>query len=110
MFSDPVLQASDSGGTAQPAEEESPPANTSSAGDRGAGVSGASDLLMELSTLGILAILVGFIVLLRRWLTLRSRKPHPGLPQERVLPLSAHTTLHDPKYLGRIVDVDDAPP
>lgn len=67
------------------------------------------ELFMDLGVLAITGLLVTGIVLLRRWLTLRSRKPHPALPRERLLPLSRHDALHDPKYLGRILE-DDEPP
>ena len=92
---DPGIQQSADRGSADPAAISS---------GRGAEV-----LFMDLAVLAITALLVGGILLLRRWLTLRSRKPHPALPRERLLPLSRHDALHDPKYLGRILE-DDEPP
>jgi hypothetical protein len=93
-------------------KQPSRPAGTTQASKGGetvsAGAAGSSEQLMELGTLMILAFLVGFFVLVRRWLMLRARKPHPGLPTERVLQLSPHTRLHDPKYLGRILDVGES--
>lgn len=77
-----------------------------------AGTTGAStggELLTDLGALGIAAALVGLVVLVRRWLMLRSRQTLPGLPKERVLPLSRHAILHDPKYLGRILEAEDPP-
>jgi hypothetical protein len=64
---------------------------------------------MDLGVLAFTALLVAGLVLLRRWLMLRSRQPHPALPRERLLPLSRHDTLHDPKYLGRILEEDEPP-
>ncbi len=78
--------------------------------DAGAsGGTGGNELLIEVGALGIAAALVGVVVLVRRWLMLRSRQPLPGLPKERVLPLSRHGTLHDPKYLGRILEAEEPP-
>jgi len=57
----------------------------------------------------VAAVLVGVIVLVRRWLRLHSRPSMPGLPQERLLPFSRHCTLHDPKYLGRILEAEHPP-
>ncbi len=77
-----------------------------------AGTSGGSsggELLTDVGALGIAAALVGVVVLVRRWLILRSRQPLPGLPKEKVLPLSRHGTLHDPKYLGRILEAEEPP-
>ncbi|PSB38513.1 hypothetical protein [Aphanothece minutissima] len=71
--------------------------------------SGGGELLTDVGALGITAALVGVVVLVRRWLMLRSRQPLPGLPKERVLPLSRHGTLHDPKYLGRILEAEEPP-
>ncbi len=88
-------------GSEQPAERE--------ADDRAGDGGGADALWMDLGVLAITAVLVTGIVLLRRWLALRSRRPHPALPRERLLPLSHHDTLHDPKYLGRILEDDDPP-
>jgi hypothetical protein len=73
------------------------------------GGSGGGELLTDVGALGIAAALVGLVVLVRRWLMLRSRQPLPGLPKERVLPLSRHGTLHDPKYLGRILEAEEPP-
>jgi hypothetical protein len=73
------------------------------------GGSTGTELLTDVGALGITAALVGVVVLVRRWLTLRSRQPLPGLPKERVLPLSRHGTLHDPKYLGRILEAEEPP-
>ncbi len=57
----------------------------------------------------MVGMLVAGIVLVRRWLNLRARQPLPGLPREPVLPFSRHGMLHDPKYLGRILQNDDPP-
>ncbi len=103
MFPDTTSQPSGSTGTTQPAQEGDTADGSATAAD------GGSDLLMEIGTLVVVGVLVGFVVLVRRWLMLRSRQPHPGLPPERVLPLSPHARLHDPKYLGRIVDLDEPP-
>lgn len=73
------------------------------------GNSGGGELLTDVGALGIAAALVGLVVLVRRWLMLRSRQPLPGLPKERVLPLSRHGTIHDPKYLGRILEAEEPP-
>ena len=54
----------------------------------------------------VAALLVGVLVVVRRWLRLRSRPSMPGLPRERVLPFSRHGTLHDPKYLGRMLEAE----
>ncbi|MCP9837087.1 hypothetical protein KBY84_06195 [Cyanobium sp. N.Huapi 1H5] len=78
--------------------------------DAGAsGGSGGGELLTDVGALVIAAALVGVVLLVRRWLMLRSRQPLPGLPKERVLPLSRHGTLHDPKYLGRILEAEEPP-
>ncbi len=78
--------------------------------DAGAsGGSGGGELLTDVGALVITAALVGLVMLVRRWLILRSRKPLPGVPKERVLPISRHGTLHDPKYLGRILEAEDPP-
>jgi nitrogen fixation protein len=99
-----VASAPSSAVTPHPAvQEPAPPQGPPRSG-------GSDDLLMEMVTLVALGVLVGGILLLRRWWRLRSRKPLPGLPRERVLPLSRHDTLHDPKYLGRILQGDDPPP
>jgi hypothetical protein len=88
-----------------------PPASESSASQAGAGGSGGGgELMTEVGALLIAAVLVGVIVVVRRWLRLRSRPSMPGLPRERVLPFSRHGTLHDPKYLGRILEAEDPPP
>lgn len=73
------------------------------------GASTGSELLTDVGALGVTAALVGVVLLVRRWLILRSRRPLPGLPRERVLPLSRHGTLHDPKYLGRILEAEEPP-
>ncbi|WP_216920867.1 hypothetical protein [Synechococcus sp. CCAP 1479/9] len=78
-------------------------------GTRAAGGSGGGELLTDVGALAIAAGLVGVVVLVRRWLMLRSRQPLPGLPKERVLPLSRHGALHDPKYLGRILEAEEPP-
>ncbi|MDM7953584.1 MAG: hypothetical protein QUV07_10280 [Cyanobium sp. CZS 25K] len=70
---------------------------------------GGGEWLMDVAALGITAVLVGMVVLIRRWLMLRWRKPPAGVPREPVLPLSPHGTLHDPKYLGRILEADEPP-
>ncbi|MCT0207884.1 hypothetical protein [Synechococcus sp. CS-1332] len=70
---------------------------------------GGGELTSEVGALLVAAVLVGVIVLVRRWLRLRSRPSMPGLPRERVLRVSRHGTLHDPKYLGRILDAEDPP-
>lgn len=70
---------------------------------------GGGELLTDVGALAIAAALVGVVVLVRRWLMLRSRQPLPGLPKERVLPLSRHGALHDPKYLGRILEAEEPP-
>jgi hypothetical protein len=90
-------------GTATP--EGKPAADPSAASGSG----GGGELIGELGALLIAGVLVGLIVLVRRWLRLRSRPPLPGLPMERVLPLSPHGTLHDPKYLGRILEAEEPP-
>ncbi|KEF41790.1 MAG: hypothetical protein ER33_09575 [Cyanobium sp. CACIAM 14] len=91
-------------GTTQPVEKKRPDPNGSGrSGDFG-------DLMMDLGTLVIVGVLIGAVVLVRRWLSLRRRKPLPGLPPERVLPIGRHGTLHDPKYLGSILQKDDSPP
>jgi hypothetical protein len=64
---------------------------------------------MDLGVLALTAVLFAGLLLLRRWLTLRSCQPHPALPRERLLSLSRHDTLHDPKYLGRILEEDEPP-
>ncbi|WP_159817375.1 hypothetical protein [Cyanobium sp. Copco_Reservoir_LC18] len=84
-----------------------PEAQPADAGSHGG--SGGGELLTDVGALGITAALVGVVVLVRRWLMLRSRQPLPGLPKERVLPLSHHGTLHDPKYLGRILEAEEPP-
>ncbi|MEA5390317.1 hypothetical protein VB738_03485 [Cyanobium gracile UHCC 0139] len=71
--------------------------------------SAGGELLTDVGALGITAALVGVVVLVRRWMMLRSRQRLPGLPRERVLPLSRHGTLHDPKYLGRILEAEEPP-
>ncbi len=71
--------------------------------------SGSAQLLMEIGTLAMVGMVVVAIVLVRRWLNLRARQPPPGLPREQVLPISRHGRLHDPKYLGRILQSDDPP-
>ena len=63
----------------------------------------------EVGALLVAGVLVGLIVLVRRWWRLRSRPPMPGLPKEPVLPFSRHGTIHDPKYLGRILEADEPP-
>jgi hypothetical protein len=73
------------------------------------GNTSGGDLWMDLGVLTFTALLVAGVLLLRRWLTLRSRQPHPSLPRERLLPLSRHDTLHDPKYLGRILEEEEPP-
>ena len=83
---------------------EGQPADAGASGDSGGG-----ELLTDVGALAIAAALVGLVVLVRRWLMLRSRQPLPGLPKERVLPLSRHGTLHDPKYLGRILEAEEPP-
>jgi len=45
----------------------------------------------HLAALGITAVLVGMVVLIRRWLMLRWRKPPAGVPREPVLPLAARS-------------------
>jgi hypothetical protein len=90
-------------GIEQPVEGNDTPSGVSSGGR------GVDELVMDLGVVAITALLVTGIVVLRRWLTLRSRKPHPALPRERLLSLSRHDALHDPKYLGRILE-DDEPP
>ncbi len=80
------------------------------ADDRAGAGGGADALWTDLGVLAITAVLVAGIVLLRRWQALRSRRPHPALPRERLLPLSHHDRLHDPKYLGRILEDDHPPP
>ncbi len=87
----------------------STPATEGKRADAGAGGSGGGELLADVGALVITAALVGVVVLVRRWLILRSRRPLPGLPKERVLPLSRHGTLHDPKYLGRILEAEEPP-
>jgi hypothetical protein len=78
-------------------------------GSKAVGGSGGGELLTDVAALGIAAALVGVVILVRRWIVLRSRRPLPGLPKERVLPLSRHSTLHDPKYLGRILEAEEPP-
>lgn len=78
-------------------------------GSRAGGGSGGGELLTDVAALGIAAALVGVVVLVRRWMILRSRQSLPGLPKERVLPISRHGTLHDPKYLGRILEAEEPP-
>lgn len=73
------------------------------------GSGGGGELTSEVGALLVAAVLVGVIVLVRRWLKLRSRPAMPGLPPERVLPFSRHGTIHDPKYLGRILEAEDPP-
>lgn len=73
------------------------------------GSGGGGMLTSEVGALLIAGLLVGVIVLVRRWLRLRSRQSMPGLPRERVLPFSRHGTIHDPKYLGRILEAEDPP-
>jgi len=86
------------------------PATDGKPADAGAsGGSGGGELLTDVGALVIAAALVGVVLLVRRWLMLRSRQPLPGLPKERVLPLSRHGTLHDPKYLGRILEAEEPP-
>ncbi|MCP9858603.1 hypothetical protein KBZ33_05390 [Cyanobium sp. Cruz-8D1] len=87
-----------------------PPARKSSASQAGAsGIVGGGELITEVGALLVAAVLVGVIAVVRRWLRLRSRPTMPGLPRERVLPLSRHGTIHDPKYLGRILEAEDPP-
>ncbi|MCP9785612.1 hypothetical protein [Cyanobium sp. N5-Cardenillas] len=87
-----------------------PPVSKSSTSQAEAGGSGGGgELIAEVGALLVAAVLVGVIVLVRRWLRLRSRPSMPGLPRERVLPFSRHGTLHDPKYLGRILEAEDDP-
>lgn len=78
-------------------------------GTKAAGGSGGGELFTDVAALAIAAALVGVVVLVRRWMILRSRQHLPGLPKERVLPLSRHGTLHDPKYLGRILEAEEPP-
>lgn len=86
------------------------PAVQGSADPNGAsGSGGVGELIGEVGALLIAAVLAGLLVLVRRWLRLRSRQQLPGLPKEKVLPLSHHGTLHDPKYLGRILEADKPP-
>jgi hypothetical protein len=88
-----------------------PSASESSASQAGAsGSGGGGELITEVGALLVVALLVGVIVVVRRWLRLRSRASMPGLPRERVLPFSRHGTLHDPKYLSRILEAEDPPP
>jgi len=70
------------------------------------GTGGYQEWLLDLASLGFTAVLVAAIVLIRRWLLIRSRRPLPGLPPEPVLPFSRHGTLHDPKYLGRMLEAE----
>ncbi len=87
-----------------------PPPGKASGSLAGADGSGAGgELMTEAGVLFLAGVLVGVILLVRRWVRLRSRPPLPGLPRERVLPLSRHGTLHDPKYLGRILEAEDPP-
>lgn len=86
-----------------------PATDSQPAGPGSSGGTGGGELLTDVGALGIAAALVGLVVLVRRWLMLRSRQPLPGLPKERVLPLSRHGTLHDPKYLGRILEAEEPP-
>jgi hypothetical protein len=76
----------------------------------GSGSEAGGELMSEVGVLLLAGVLVGLVVLVRRWVRLRSRPPLPGLPRERVLPISRHGTLHDPKYLGRILEAEDPPP
>jgi hypothetical protein len=86
-----------------------PATDGQAAGTKVTGGSGGGELLADVTALVIAAALVGVVVLVRRWMILRSRRPLPGLPKERVLPLSRHGTLHDPKYLGRILEAEEPP-
>jgi len=70
------------------------------------GTGGSQEWLLDLASLGFTAVLVAAIVLIRRWLLIRSRRPNPGLPPEPVLPFSRHGTLHDPKYLSRMLEAE----
>ncbi|MCP9832716.1 MULTISPECIES: hypothetical protein [unclassified Cyanobium] len=90
-------------GTSQPESKDSanPPGTRES--------DGGGELGSDVGALLIAGVVAGVVVLVRRWLRLRSRPPVPGLPRERVLPFSRHGTLHDPKYLGRILEAEDPP-
>lgn len=90
-------------GTSQPASKDlaNPPGTKES--------DGGGELGSEVGALLIAGVLAGVVVLVRRWLRLRARPAMPGLPRERVLPFSRHGTLHDPKYLGRILEAEDDP-
>ncbi|MEA5441974.1 hypothetical protein [Cyanobium gracile] len=89
--------------TSQPAGKGSPDPSAASASG------GSGELSSEVGALLVAAVLMGVIVLVRRWLRLRSRPSMPGLPRERVLRVSRHGTIHDPKYLGRILEAEDPP-
>ncbi len=90
-------------GSIQPAESNPGDLSAEAASD------GSAALLTEIGTLAMVGMVVVGIVLIRRWLNLRARQPLPGLPREQVLPFSRHGMLHDPKYLGRILQNDDPP-
>ncbi len=90
-------------GTTQPASKAL--ANPGGANESG----GGGELISDVGALLIAGVLAAAVVLVRRWLRLRSRPTMPGLPRERVLPFSRHGTLHDPKYLGRILEAEDPP-
>ncbi|MCP9929639.1 hypothetical protein KBY82_02445 [Cyanobium sp. AMD-g] len=86
------------------------PDGKTSASQAGAGESRAGqELFTEAVALLLAGVVAGAVVLVRRWLKLRSRPAMPGLPPERVLPFSRHGTIHDPKYLGRILEAEEPP-
>ncbi|WP_216902675.1 hypothetical protein [Synechococcus sp. CCY 9618] len=90
-------------GTTEPAASEPPPG-----ADRPPSA-GFADLLTEMATLVVVGVSVVGVVVVRRLMTVRSRQLLPGLPRERVLRRSRHGTLHDPKYLGSILQGEDPP-
>ncbi len=90
-------------GTAQPEGKTS--ASQAGTSESRAG----QELFTEAAALLVAGVLAGAVVLVRRWLKLRSRPVMPGLPPEQVLTFSRHGTIHDPKYLGRILEAEDPP-
>ena len=89
--------------TAQPAGKDAALRGVSS------GSGGGGELSGEVVALLLAGVLVGVIVLVQRWFRLRSRPSMPGLPRQRLLPLSRHGTIHDPKYLGKMLETDEPP-
>jgi hypothetical protein len=90
-------------GTAQPAGKDAALRGVSG------GSGGGGELIGEVGALLLAGVLVGVIVLVHRWFRLRSRPSMPGLPRQRLLPLSRHGTIHDPKYLGKMLETDEPP-